>query len=146
MFIDAFTQVSAAQALTATAVSTNTIDLSAIDPDIGIGEPVGFQITVDVAADFTTMDETYQFNIVGDDDAALGSPVVLVEQIKLAADLTAGHKFFLPLPSGIISERYIGLQFVLGGTTPTVTVSAHLCPQSMSENDNPSYASGFTVS
>ena len=60
MILDSLLKFSDAQALTATADSTNVIDLSN-DRDIGIGEPMALVVTVGVAADFTTGDETYQF-------------------------------------------------------------------------------------
>ncbi len=148
MFVDAQTQVSAAQAFTAgSAVSTNSIDLTAIDPDIAAGEPMGFGINVDVGAGVASA-ETYQINIVDDDDAALGSPVVIGEMIVPKADLGLGEKFIFPLPANRITQRYIGLQLVLadGGGTATLTISAHLAPMSMLEVNYRSYPKGYVIS
>ena len=146
MFVDAFTQVSAAQAVTTTAPSDSSIDMTTVDPDWGKGEPVGFMITIDVAMDTADANETYQFNIIDDDDAALGTPVVIIEMIVLRTEGTAGAKFFLPLPPNRTLQRYLGLQIVTGGTTPSVTISAHLCPQSMADDEYRNYVSGFLVS
>jgi len=133
MILDALLRVSNAQALTVTAVSTSSVDLGVVDPDreIGTGEPMGFGVFVGVAADATTGDETYQVNVVSDDDPLLGSVAVLSERIITAANLAAGAAHFFDLPIGQPKERYVGLQYVLAGTTPTVTVTAYLMPRSL---------------
>lgn len=146
MFVDAFTQVAAAQAFSATGVSDSSIDMTAVDPDWGKGTPVGFMINIDVAMDVGDADETYVFEIVDDDDAALGSPVVISTMPVLRGEGTLGKKFFLPLPPNRTKQRYLGLQLTLGGTTPSVTISSHLCPQSMKDDEYRNYASGFTIS
>ena len=146
MIVDAFTQVAAAHALTATGVSTSSIDMSADDPDWGVGEPVGFAINIDVAMDLANADETYQVNIVDDDDVALGSPVVIAEQIILRGEGVLGAQFFIDLPPNRTLQRYLGLQWVLAGTTPSLTYSAHFGPRSMSEVPYRSYPKGYTIS
>ena len=148
MFVDLFTQLSNEQAIAAVATTlmTNVIDLSAIDPDIGVGEVFGLQLTVDVAADFTTGDETYTFEIINDDVANMASPVVFASFPILTTRLLAGDKHFLPMPSGTLGERYLSGQVVTVGTTPTITFSAAFGPQSMGESSYRFYASGFLVS
>lgn len=130
MYVDGQTLLSDAQAFVATAVSTNTYDSGAAGNDITEGEPLGIAVTVDVAADATTGNETYQFDAVEDSDAALGSPTVLASRIILAAALTAGSKHVIPIPQGSKTERYLGLQLTLGGTTPTITITAFIAPLS----------------
>ena len=146
MILDLQLQLSAAQAFTTTAVSTNTVDVSAIDPDLAPGEPLALVLTVDVAADFTTTDETYQLNLIGDDDPALGSPVVLQEMIIAAADLAAGAMHVMPIAQNRMTERYLGAQMVLAGTTPSVTASISIQPLSMAQAAYRSYAKGYTIS
>lgn len=148
MFVDLFTQLSDEQAIAAatTTLMTNVIDLSAIDPDIGVGEVFGLQITVDVAADFTSANETYVFEIINDDDPAMGTPVVFASFPILAVNLALGDKHFLPMPSGTLGERYLSGQIVTAGTTPIITFSAHFAPQSMGESTYRNHASGFLVS
>lgn len=130
MILDALLMVSDAQAVTADAVSTNTIDLGASSParEIGSGEPMGFLLTVDVAGDFTTGDETYSFQVISSTAAALTSPTVLAVRTLTAAQLAAGAIFFLPLPAGTPSQRYLGVNYDVGGTSPTLTVTAALVP------------------
>ena len=62
MYIDDFLKLSDAQALTATADSTNVIDLSS-DRDIGKGQAMAFVVSEGVAADVADADETYSFQL-----------------------------------------------------------------------------------
>lgn len=142
MYTDAQNLFSDAQALTATAVSTNVIDLG-VDRDIGDGVPMGVLITVDVAADGTTTDETYQFDIQTGSTAT--PTTVIARRILTYTELTAGSKWCIPLPKD--NQRYLRLNYTLGGTTPTITVTALLMPLSMIDGKNTQqYTSGFTVS
>lgn len=144
MFIDAQCQLSSAQAITVDAVSTNAYDLGAVPtgtangaaPDPSIGEPMGIVVAVTVAADSTTADETYAFEAIQSTVTALTSPDVLVRVPFTAAQaaagaLAAGTIVVIPLPSGSVTKRFIGLNYDVGGTTPTITCSAWVAPLSM---------------
>jgi hypothetical protein len=128
MIIDALLLLSDAQALTATAYSTNTIDLGAVTPkrEVGIGEPLALAITVDVAADVANADETYAFAFVQSANANLSSDDDLAYLAIARATLVAGYKFALAIPAGLITKQYIGAQYTLGGTTPSITVTASI--------------------
>lgn len=145
MYVDAFGLVSDSQALTATAFSTNTIDLSNVTParDLSIGEEIGFAVNIEVAADFTTGDETYLLEVVESANANLSSPTVIASLSRTAAQLIVGALFFLPL--GPVSKRYIGMRFTLGGTTPSMTVSAWLTSAKLFAKQNPYYARSYAV-
>lgn len=147
MFIDALGLVSDAQAASATAFSTNTIDLGNVTPkrEIGTGEPMGFGISVDVAADAGNGDETYLFEIVQSANADLSSPDVLIDMAIARATLVAGYAFFIPLPPGMPSKRYLGLRYTLGGTTPSITVTAWLTAQKLFSILAKAYAKNYTV-
>lgn len=147
MFLDSLMLLDDAHAYSATAFSTNTIDLGNVTPkrDIGIGEGLEIVSTVDVAADSTTGNETYQFDFVQSANADLTSPDVLASRIITAANLTAGKVVHLPVPADAITKRYIGLQMTLGGTTPTITLTSFLQPQSMTDARK-DYAKGYTIS
>jgi len=147
MFMDAYLQLSDSQAVTADAASTNTIDLGNVTPknDVGNGEPMELVICVEVAADGTTTDETYEFQFIQSANANLSSPDILVARSIGYANLTAGSVHHIAIPKGAITKRYVGAYFNVGGTTPSVTVSAYLQPVSMSEA-RAIYADGFTVS
>lgn len=146
MYMDALLTLSDAQALTATALSANTIDLGnpTVKNRIGTGEPLVVALQVDVAADITTGDETYTVQLISSAAAALSSPTVLSAITLTAAQLAVGKKFALPIPSGMPSQRYFGLNYVLGGTTPTITVTASVMPASMAEAEYTYYAKGYT--
>lgn len=141
MILDSLLKFSESQALTATADSTNVIDLS-LDRDIGIGEPMAVFVSVEVAADFTTGDETYQFQVETDDNDSFSSSTIIADQTVAAADLAVGDKVVLPI--GHANERYLQVVYTLGGTTPSVTVDAFLAPYSFIDGDR-DYASGFTI-
>lgn len=145
MYLDALLLVSDAQAVTATAVSTNTIDNGAAGRTIGTGEPLGFGLAVDVAADSTTGNETYQFDVISSAAANLGSPVVHASYILTAAQLAAGALWFLGLPSGTPTLRYLGLQYTTGGTTPTITVTAWLTARSLFSLTPTHYPKNYAV-
>jgi len=142
MYIDSTLKFSDAQALTATADSTNVIDLGT-DRNIGKGEPMALVISVGVAADGTTTDETYQFQLETDDNAAMSSSTIIGDLTIGYADLTLGSKHVIPM--GLTNERYLQVVYTLGGTTPTITVDAWLSPMSLIDATD-EYPSGFTVS
>lgn len=142
MYVDNELQFSDAQALTATADSTNYIDLSN-DRNIGRGEPMGLVITVGVAADVADADETYQFQLETDDNTSFSSSTIIGDATIDGALLTAGSVHVIPL--GQDNEQYLQVVYTLGGTTPSVTVDAFLQPLNMIANYD-TYASGFTIS
>lgn len=138
MILDAQQQFSDAQALTATAVGSNVYDCK-VDRSIGNGVPMGVMFVVTVAADQTTGDEDYTFEIEYASDAAQttgrqlmgrrvfesGTPTAPAQDADL---LVAGFKFVIPLPPAALSEteRYLGVRYTLAGTTPTITCDAYL--------------------
>lgn len=156
MKLDAQNQFSDSQALTATALSTNVIDLS-LNRNIGNGEPMAVVINVEVAADQTTGDEDYTFDVEFASDAAITTDRTLVGRriyesgtpgapAQDADLLVVGYKIVIPIPPGGLgdSDRYIGVRYTLAGTTPTITVSAFLQPQSMIDN-YVTYANGYDI-
>lgn len=157
MILDGQLEFSDGQALTATAVGTNVIDLS-VDRSIGNGEPMAVVVTIDVAADQTTGDEDYTFEVEYASDAAQttgrqlvgrrvyesGTPTAPAQDADL---LVVGYKVIIPIPPTDLSEseRYIGVRYTLAGTSPSVTVSAYLQPQNMIDATN-DYATGYSIS
>lgn len=125
MWIDSRLEFSDAQALTTTAASTNSIDLSS-DRDVGPGRPMWVVISVDVAADDTTGDETYVVDLQTDDNSAFSS-ATSIAQITIARGTVAGTKFVIGWPYA--NEQHVRLNYTLGGTTPTVTLSAWVTDQ-----------------
>lgn len=157
MILDAQLQFSDSQAVTADAVGTNVIDLSQ-DRSIGTGEPMGVVFVVEVAADQTTGDEDYTFDVEYTSDAAQTTARKLIGRRifesgtptapAMDADLlVAGFRFVIPIPPTVLSEseRYLGIRYDVTGTTPTITCSAYLQPLSMIDT-NAQYPDGFTIS
>lgn len=126
MIVDNQLTFSDVQVLTGTAASTNSIDLGSIR-QIGVGYPMAILVTVGVSADFTTTDETYSINIQTDDNSAFSSPATVSTNVITAANLTAGSIAVIAVPTSGL-ERFVRVNYVLGGTTPSVTVSAFLLP------------------
>jgi len=120
------------QAVTATAVSTNVIDLgtpgtphgaaAALKYDIGKGTPI--PILVQVTADFATLTS---LTITLEVSAATGmtSPVVLAEETIAVADLVAGKQMFNQvLPQGA-DLRYLAVRYTVTGSNATAgTITA----------------------
>lgn len=148
MRTDAFLLLSDAQAVSADAVSTNALKIGAAGLDIGVGEPLAVVFVIDVAADYTTADETYKFVVrtATASDGTTGA-ASLVETPAIAGNaLTAGTRFALLLPQGRVSATatHLAAYYDVTGTTPSVTVTAFVQPASMVQNDV-YYASGFSV-
>lgn len=133
MVLDKQNTLSAAQAITATANSTNTIDLGApgtvpgggtMKRDAGGGYPVG--VLAQVVTTFSG-GTSVQAQLVESDSANLSSPSVLNETAAIpVASLVAGYKFPLgTIPPGA-SKRYIGLRYVVVGTPTAGAVTAGL--------------------
>tara|TARA_R110000824_G_scaffold76487_6_gene193732 strand:+ start:241 stop:714 length:474 start_codon:yes stop_codon:yes gene_type:complete len=140
MYIDKLLKVSDAQAFTATAVGTNVIDLS-VARGIGNGEPMAMVFSVGVAADQTTGDEDYTFDVEYATNAAQstgaqlmgrrifesGTPTAPAQDADL---LVAGFVFAIPIPptTGTEDGQFLGIRATLAGTTPTITVDAYVAP------------------
>lgn len=140
MYQDSLGLFSESQALTGTAVSTNVIDLSS-DRNVGIGEPLSVVIDVIVAAGGTS--PTFKFDV---QSGSTSTPTtVIASQTPAAASLTAGARVVLPLPADLSGDRYLRLNYTLGGTSPTITVTADLKPTCMVQAET-TYPSSVTIS
>jgi hypothetical protein len=156
MILDSQLQFSNSQAVSGDAVGTNVIDLS-VDRSIGNGTAMGVVFTVEVAADQTTGDEDYTFDVEYASDAAQttgrqligrrvfesGTPDAPAQDADL---LVVGFSFVIPIPPTTLaeSEQYLGIRYDVTGTTPTITCSAHLAELSMIDATN-DYADGFAI-
>lgn len=149
MMTDALLQLSSAQAVTATAVSTNTIDLSQAR-DIGAGIDFRAVFTVDVAATAAGA-ATVNFQVISSAAANLSSPTILVQTDAIAkTELTIGRRpIVLEIPASIlaaqpIGQRYLGVQYtVTTGPLTAGSFSAALTDSPVDVGKN--YPSGFTV-
>lgn len=147
MFIDKENLLCDAQAFTADANTTNAFDNGTSVPkiDFGAGIPMCVAIQVDVAADFTTGNETYAFNFIQSANADLSTPDILSGRTISYADLTAGSIQYVMIPPKAVTKRYLGLAFDGGGTTPTGTFTSWITAMHMIDARR-DYPNGYTIS
>lgn len=129
MIIDTRLQLSAQQALTATAASTNIIDLgpppfAVFNRLIGPGEPLWLAIAVRVALAGTS--PTFAASLQTDTTSAFGATTTLLTSQTFTA-LAAGTLIVLPMT--FTNQRFLRANYTLGGTTPTITVDSWLTNQ-----------------
>lgn len=128
MIMDRTGLFSERQAITATAASTNLVDLGATGTPYGATSPIvrdvgkGNQVPL-----FCGVTETFNnltslaISIETDDNAAFASAVtVWTSPAYTLAQLATGAKYLLPdyLPVGV-NERYMRLKYTVVGTAPT---------------------------
>lgn len=110
MILDYLLKVSTAQVVTASAGSTDVIDLGSAR-ELGVGVSKCFAISVDevVAAAGAA---TVSFSIQCDDNPAFSSPkTVITSDAFTKAALIAGREaIYLPIPPGL-DERYIRIYY-----------------------------------
>lgn len=131
--VDSYLTFSSSQALTATAASTNVIDLGA-DRNIGIGEAMAAVIVVDVALDDADGNETYAAVLQTDSDVAFGSATTVATFPTMTRGDAAGTRYIVAIPPSDTTKRYLRINYTLGGTSPTGTVTAFVCPASAIDN------------
>jgi hypothetical protein len=104
------------QAITATAASTDIIDLGSAPRDVGAGEPVTVLVEIVQAFDaLTSLTVALQTSATEN----FASPVQLAATTLALSALTLGAKFSLDhLPGGTL--RYIRLYYTVTGSAPTV--------------------------
>lgn len=131
-----------AQAVTTSAASTNLIDLgatgtvlcapAALVRDIAKGKPIPIYVRHLVAAGGTS--PTFQVQVQIDTDSGFGSATTVATSESVAG-AAAGQEQYVDvyLPEGT-NERYLRLNYVTGGTTPTHTVEAGIV---MAKSSNP---------
>lgn len=126
MILDKQNLFSDQQAITASAASTNQIDLgangtpvygaAALRSDLGISDvPLLIQVT-EAFATLTSLAVSVQV----DNDAAFGSPKTVVSTPAVpVAELKAGYRFpIVWVPRGT-DERYVRLSYTVAGTNAT---------------------------
>lgn len=124
MICDADLLFSDAQAVTATAASTNYIDTaplasalvsggSANSRDLGVGEQLYWYALVDVAMTDSGSDSTIAVSIETDDNTSFSSAATVATIVTFAALSAAGTKYMgrLPIATTVPYERYVRLKY-----------------------------------
>ena len=142
--LDANLNVSVAQTITGTALSTYSVDQQSILRHSENGVPVG--IGVFPSAFTANSSDTVEFQAVSATDAALtGTLTVLattgalantdtrfnpvaVEASAAVAGVAGGKGIFLTIPPGSLVQRYVGLKVIAAGNS--ITLNAFVMPLS----------------
>lgn len=135
MMIDALDKFSAAQAITASAGSTNVIDTYSAYTNIGKGEPsLYLNVTCDVAMTDAGSDSTVTVTVETDDNAAFSSATTAVQSLAVFAALSAaGTVRSVKLQPFTTLERYVRVYYtVANGNLTTGSFSAWLSPTPLS--------------
>lgn len=142
MITDKLLRVSEDQALTTTAVSTDTIDLS-VARDIGEGQDLFMNFAVTTALAGGT---SVKFEVITSAAANLGSPTVIGSTDAIVtASLVAGYNTAVRINPQIASlgQRYLGARYTIVGTYTSGKVTADVVMDI--QDGRKSYPSGITV-
>jgi hypothetical protein len=119
MILDSLLELSDAQAVTATAISSNVVDLGPVTDnvtrDIGTGADFYLVLSVDTAF-ATSTSAVLTAALVSDSTVNLAtSPTTHATPIAAlaTASLAAGAQFVVKLPPGSY-EQYVGIQYTVG--------------------------------
>lgn len=143
MITDKNLRVSTDQAVTTTAVSSDTIDLS-VARDIGEGHNLlmNFAVTEAFAGGTSTT-----FEVIIADNAALSSNVTVVgsSNAVATASLPLGTNVAVRINPliGSLGKRYIGARYTVSGTNTAGKVTADIVETI--QDGKKFYASGFSV-
>jgi len=141
--LDALLKLSAAQQVTADAVSTNTIDLGNTTPkrNAATGTPMCILVTITALG---TTTGSAKLTAVQSAAEALTSPQIIGEIDLATADIAVGKQYKIALSAGIPPLRYLGLHYDITGTVD-FTVDAFLQPDDMASIEPASYAKGYVT-
>ena len=142
MITDKLLRVSEDQAVTSSAYSTNTVDLS-VARDVGEGTALYMNFALTEAfANGTSI----TFEVITSAAANLGTPTVIGSSAVIAtAALTLGKNIVVRLNPTIAGkgQRYLGARYVVSGTMNAGKVTADIV-ETIGDGQK-YYASGFTV-
>ena len=142
MITDKLLRVSTDQALTTTAVSTDTVDLL-IARDMGEGHSLYMNFAVTTALAGGT---SVKFEVVSSASADLSSPTVIGSTDAIVtASLVAGYNTAVRINPQIASkgQQYLGARYTISGTYTSGKVTADVVTDI--QDGRKFYASGFSV-
>lgn len=146
MLIDKQTEFSSAQAITASAASTNYIDLNSVR-NIGAGEPMYLVLHVTTAFTDASSDSTVTPSLETDSDSGFATALATIRTYDVFAALTAANtirKYRLePVTDAGPYKRYIRMYYtVANGNLSTGAISAFLLQDVQAWT---AYAAGYTI-
>lgn len=145
MILDALLKLSAAQQVTADAVSTNAVDNGNLTPkrNMGAGEPIGVGVFITAIG---TNTGSAKLQAVYSAATGLTSPVIVGEVDLATADIAAGKAYFIPVsPGSAPALEFLGANYDITGTVD-FTVDTYVMPQSTFAQLAATYAKGYTIS
>lgn len=120
--IDAETRFSDRQAITATAVSENVVELDPSGQDVGAGEPIYLNV---YGSKPTTNPTSFTIELQTDNDSAMGNAVVTASHpIQMAILSKGGSIFSGAVPTGM--KAYARLRYVVAGSPVGFNVTSWL--------------------
>jgi hypothetical protein len=126
MLLDNQLMFSDAQALIATAVSTNVIDMG-VSRDLGAGEPFWVQFTFGAV----TSNATWNAAFKGSNTADMTTDPAITKFTTPTVTPVANSMYLMRVPPGI-AKRYYRIDYTMsGGTSPSITTTATLVKDSM---------------
>lgn len=132
MYMDYYTLLGDAQAVTATAATTNYYNYGAAT-DVAPGTRLKLLFTVEEAFDNLT---SLALALQTDDNTGFSSATTLASRTVLLAGLTVGTKVEFMLPEGC--EQYIRGYYTVTGSTPTAgKVTAQIVPVNQDDQNTP---------
>jgi len=120
MILDKENLFSDDQNLTSTGASTNYIDLG-VARDIGKGVPI--PIVIQLTADAGGTTPTLDIDLEVDDNTSFSSATTVVSAKQIAGGSAGDKATIVYVPEGT-NERYVRLNYTLGGTSPDYTITA----------------------
>lgn len=143
MFVDKLALFSDAQAVTAAAASTDSIDLGAVR-NIGVGEDLYVFVTVDVALTDSGSDSTVTVSLEGDSTSTF-SPDGTTTLFTIPALAAQGQKYYAKIsPDFAANFRYLQLRYTPNnGNLSTGTFTAGIVKDIDKYN---SYPKGYVIS
>lgn len=150
MYVDSQARFSSSQAVTATALSTDVMDL--LSPTIGGGTAgpntlspavVGGDVYLVVQANAAFAGTgTIAVTLETANNAALTSSTVVAASAAIAAPIAAGTTLLLVNIPPVVLQRYLGVRYTVTGTPTGGTVNAFL---SIGIQQNVANVSGFVA-
>lgn len=160
MYIDSQIELATAQAVTATAVGANVVDLRALnlgagsqaavqDGDPGQGADLYLVVRTAVACTDVGSDATLQVSLETSPNSDLSASTVIVQSgvIPFASFSAAGSQVWVvPLPPSRNWRRYLGVRFTIGaGPLTAGAFDAFITNSQQNAARQGIYRSGFTV-